>query len=94
MKNLLQKAEVLRKSSPWRAVTRRGAARSLTGLSAGSGQKLFVLQRASDSTYLSLGPGIRVSICDKVDFGVGTAFSLTSDNFADELIRSEFRFRY
>jgi len=55
---------------------------------------VFGMQRASGETYLSLGPGIRASICDKVDFGVGAAFSLTADHFADQLIRSEFRFRY
>jgi hypothetical protein len=35
-----------------------------------------------------------MAVCDKIDFGIGTAFSLTSDHFADQLIRSEFRFRY
>lgn len=51
-------------------------------------------QRATGETYLSLGPGLRLVICDKVDFGVAAAFSLTRDHFADTLIRSELRWRY
>ncbi len=49
---------------------------------------------ASGETYVSAGPGIRMAVCDKIDFGIGTAFSLTADHFAEQLIRSEFRFRY
>src|SRR5262249_39493604 len=30
----------------------------------------------------SAGPGIRIVICDRIDFGVGTAFSLLSDKWA------------
>ncbi len=55
---------------------------------------VFGQRQANGHTYMSLGPGIRMSVCDKVDFGVGSAFSLTSDNFADQLFRTEFRLRY
>ncbi len=51
-------------------------------------------QQANGDTYISMGPGLRTVICDKVDFGVGVAVSLTEDHFAEQLIRSEFRYRY
>ncbi len=52
------------------------------------------MQSASGTTYFSLGPGVRMSVCDKIDFGIGSAFSLTSANFADQMFRTEFRIRY
>jgi len=51
-------------------------------------------QSANGATYVSVGPGLRTVVCDKIDFGVGAAFSLTSDHFAEQLIRSEFRYRF
>jgi hypothetical protein len=42
----------------------------------------------------SMGPGLRAVICNTIDFGVGTAFALTGDKWADQLVRSEFRWRY
>jgi hypothetical protein len=33
-------------------------------------------------------------ICDRVDFGAGTAFAVTGDRWAEELVRVEFRWRY
>lgn len=51
-------------------------------------------QNSSGDSYLSLGPGLRVSVCDYVDFGVGTAFALNSPNWSDALIRSEIRIFY
>lgn len=50
-------------------------------------------ERARD-TILSLGPGARLVICDRVDIGVGTAFALTGDRWAEELVRAEFRWRF
>ncbi len=55
---------------------------------------IFGPQPASGATYVSAGPGIRMSVCDKIDFGIGSAFSLTANNFANQLFRSEFRYRY
>lgn len=49
---------------------------------------------ASNHTYLSGGPGLRVVICDAIDFGVGAAFSFTRDQWADQLYRSELRLRF
>jgi hypothetical protein len=42
----------------------------------------------------SIGPGLRLFFCDKVDLGVGTAFALTGARWAGELIRTEFRWRF
>jgi hypothetical protein len=49
---------------------------------------------ANGYTYASLGPGIRLSICDKVDIGFGAAFSVTRQHFADQLYRTELRWRF
>jgi hypothetical protein len=46
------------------------------------------------ATIASAGPGIRLNVCDRIDFGVGTAFSFTGARWAEELIRSEFRWRF
>jgi hypothetical protein len=51
-------------------------------------------QKSSGGTYVSIGPGLRLVICDKVDFGVGAVFSITNHNFADQLYRTEFRWRF
>jgi hypothetical protein len=50
--------------------------------------------KASDTTYASIGPGVRLVFCNKIDFGVGTAFSITHEHFAGQLFRSEFRWRF
>ncbi len=50
--------------------------------------------RLTGTTYVSIGPGLRLFVCDKIDFGVGTAFAVTDHHFAQELFRSEFRWRY
>lgn len=49
---------------------------------------------SSETTIFSAGPGIRMFICDKVDLGVGSAFSITGPRFEKELIRAEFRLRF
>lgn len=45
-------------------------------------------------TYFGIGPGLRLSICDKVDFGVGMQFSITDSHFANQLYRTELRWRF
>src|SRR5262249_42476975 len=53
------------------------------------------VQMDARGSILSAGPGLRVVICDKIDFGVGTAFAITSDNkWADQMYRTEFRWRF
>jgi hypothetical protein len=51
-------------------------------------------QSANGTAYLSAGPGLRLVVCDRIDFGVGTSFALTEPHFAGQLFRSEFRWRY
>ncbi len=51
-------------------------------------------QRSSGDSYLYLGAGLRLFVCDRIDFGVGFEMSLTDQHFADQIYRSEFRFRY
>ncbi len=55
-----------------------------------------VLGRVSGNgtTYFSVGPGLRFVICDKIDIGVGAAFSITNEHFAEQLYRTEFRWRF
>lgn len=49
---------------------------------------------ANETSYFSVGPGFRVCLCDRFDFGFGMQFSVTSEHFADQLYRSEIRFRF
>lgn len=49
---------------------------------------------SADTTIVSAGPGVRAFICDKIDFGVGSAFALTGSRWEQSLIRAEFRIRY
>ena len=51
-------------------------------------------QLANRTTYVGAGPGVRIFMCDRMDFGVGTAVSLTDDNLAEYLFRTEFRMRF
>jgi hypothetical protein len=43
---------------------------------------------------VSIGPGIRLVFCDKIDFGVAAYYSLTDDTFGREGVRAEFRWRF
>jgi hypothetical protein len=51
-------------------------------------------QRAGGFTYLSAGVGLRLFVCDRIDFGVGAAFAVTDPHLQGTLYRSEFRFRF
>ncbi|WP_435020364.1 hypothetical protein TA3x_001789 [Tundrisphaera sp. TA3] len=53
-----------------------------------------VPMNSSGASYLSLGPGIRMSICDKIDFGSSVALPLTSPSWGDATFRTEFRILY
>ncbi len=41
-----------------------------------------------------VGPGARLVLCDKIDFGVGSSFSLTGDHLYRDIVRAEFRWRF
>jgi hypothetical protein len=52
------------------------------------------VRRGNNSTYFNIGPGFRFAVCDKIDFGFGMQFAVTSDHFAQQLYRTEFRWRF
>jgi hypothetical protein len=49
---------------------------------------------ANEDTYISVGPGVRLVFCDKIDFGFGAAFNTENANWYDQLYRVEFRWRF
>jgi hypothetical protein len=51
-------------------------------------------QKSSATTYVSLGPGLRLFFCDKLDIGFGTAFAVSGDSFSREYYRTSVRFRF
>jgi hypothetical protein len=53
-----------------------------------------VLSARSIGSIISIGPGVRLVVCDKIDFGIGSAFNITNDSMGDEMIRAEFRWRF
>jgi hypothetical protein len=63
-------------------------------LGVGADGKLAPFAVSATACMFSAGPGVRLFICDKIDFGVGSAFSFTGDRFAREQVRAEFRWRF
>ncbi|MCA1684566.1 MAG: hypothetical protein LC745_00990 [Planctomycetia bacterium] len=51
-------------------------------------------QKSSGFSYFSVGPGLRTSVCNNLDFGVGLAFPLTDPHWGNPLIRTELRILY
>lgn len=49
---------------------------------------------SGSTSILSVGPGIRAVICDKIDVGVGSAFAITGKAWARDTIRAEVRLRF
>ncbi len=52
------------------------------------------LQKSSGYTYADLGCGLRLFICDRVDFGCGYARAISGQHFARDFFRFEFRVRF
>ncbi len=50
-------------------------------------------QKSSSDSYLSAGPGVRLSICDWLDFGAAAAFAF-GHRGPEQVWRAEFRIRY
>ena len=50
--------------------------------------------KSGDDSFLSVGPGLRLVLCDKLDVGVGAAFEVNGIPWPSTLIRSEFRWRF
>lgn len=46
------------------------------------------------TTYFALGPGFRIVSCNKLDVGIGMQFAATNIHFAQQLYRTEFRWRF
>lgn len=51
-------------------------------------------QKSSGTTYAYLGGGLRLFVCDKIDFGFAGSFAVSQQHFARELYTMEFRVRY
>jgi hypothetical protein len=51
------------------------------------------IARASASALYG-GFGLRLNICDKIDFGVGAMFHLLGERWDEEHVRAEFRWRF
>jgi hypothetical protein len=51
-------------------------------------------QKSSGDTYLSLGPGLRMVVCNKIDFGIGAAFAVGDHHGPGQWYRTEFRWRF
>ncbi len=53
------------------------------------------LLRTNDlGSFFNAGPGIRLVLCKKVDFGLGLAFALTDETILGHLLRAEMRWRF
>jgi hypothetical protein len=52
------------------------------------------LSAKSVGDVLSLGPGFRFVVCDKVDFGAAMMFAVTHQSMGDEYLRVELRWRF
>jgi hypothetical protein len=48
-------------------------------------------QQSSGSSYLMIGPGLRASICNRVDFGGAVSFPITDNHWANPWLRLELR---
>ncbi|HZU35535.1 MAG TPA: transporter [Gemmataceae bacterium] len=52
------------------------------------------LSAKSVGDVLSLGPGLRFVVCDKLDFGAAMMFAVTHQSMGDEYLRVELRWRF
>jgi hypothetical protein len=48
----------------------------------------------ASAAIVSLGPGLRLFLRDKLDAGVGTAFGVSDAHWANQLVRADFRVRF
>jgi len=49
---------------------------------------------SAGGTMFSVGPGLRLAFSDKLDFGFGMQFAVTQPRLANQLYRSELRWRF
>ncbi len=67
-----------------------GGAYTVTNFAVGN----TIFGNSASTTIASAGPGLRFVFCDRVDFGVGSAFAFTGSRWFDDTIRAELRWRY
>jgi hypothetical protein len=53
-----------------------------------------VLRGSNGDTYFTVGPGLRLAMCDKLDVGFGVQFAASDKHFAQRLYRTELRWRF
>jgi hypothetical protein len=51
-------------------------------------------QHAGGYTYFYAGPGLRLFVCDKLDFGIATSWALSEQHLAATTYRAELRLRF
>lgn len=51
-------------------------------------------QGSSGTTYASFGPGLRLFVCDRIDFGVASQYALSHSQFWGQYYSTEFRWRF
>jgi hypothetical protein len=51
-------------------------------------------QKASAEMYVMPAVGIRLFVCNKIDIGFSAAFAVTDQHFADQIYRTELRWRF
>ena len=51
-------------------------------------------RQSAVANAFSIGPGMRLAICNRVDAGMGVLFNVTSTRLEDNLFRTELRWRY
>jgi hypothetical protein len=51
-------------------------------------------QGASGTTYFTMGPGLRLFICDRIDFGFAASYALNTPHFWAQFYSTEFRWRF
>jgi hypothetical protein len=55
---------------------------------------LGAFQQSSGTTYFDVGAGLRLFVCDRIDFGLSARIPVTDQHFASQFYRTEFRWRY
>ncbi len=58
------------------------------------GVDTVVLNNSAGSTYVSVGPGVRYQLCERMDLGFAVSLNVSHDHYAEQLYRTEFRWRY
>jgi hypothetical protein len=53
-----------------------------------------VVESANRTTYFSIGPGLRFATANRLDIGFGVEFAATTSHFAQQLYRTELRWRF